>query len=89
MLPRQEPRARDLQQVKAERLRELAAAGTGAEPFALLIEMLRIAEADAKERLVEADPEHFQVVQGEAIAVRKLLKVLTQPKKLVQGTSNG
>jgi hypothetical protein len=51
--------------------------------------MLRIAEADAKERLVEADPEHFQVVQGEAIAVRKLLKVLTQPKKLVQGTSNG
>jgi hypothetical protein len=46
--------------------------------------MLRIAEAEAKERLVEADPEIFQLLQGEAQAIRKLLKILTQPKRLVQ-----
>jgi len=45
--------------------------------------MLRIAEADAKERLVEADAERFQSIQGEAQIVRKLLKLLTQPKKAV------
>ena len=82
MQPRPAPRARDLLQAKADHLRELALA-QGAETFATLIDMLRIAEADAKERLVEADAERFQSIQGEAQIVRKLLKLLTQPKKAV------
>ena len=83
MQPRAE-RPRDQLKEKAERLRNLATTGTGAEPFALMIEILRIAEAEAKERLVDAEPEDFQVIQGEAQAVKKLLKTLTQPKGLVQ-----
>jgi hypothetical protein len=83
MQPRAE-RPKDQLKEKAERLRSLATTGTGAEPFALMIEILRIAEAEAKERLVDAEPEDFQVIQGEAQAVKKLLKTLTQPKGLVQ-----
>jgi hypothetical protein len=83
MQPKAE-KPRDQLQERASRLRDLATTGIGAEPFQLFIEMLRIAEAEAKERLVEADPEIFQLLQGEAQAIRKLLKILTQPKRLVQ-----
>jgi hypothetical protein len=83
MQPKAE-RPRDQLQERASRLRDLATTGIGAEPFQLFIEMLRIAEAEAKERLVDAEPEDFQVIQGEAQAVKKLLKTLTQPKGLVQ-----
>lgn len=83
MQPKAE-RPRDQLQERASRLRDLATTGTGAEPFALMVEILRIAEAEAKERLVDAEPDVFQLHQGEAQAIRKLLKILTQPKRLVQ-----
>lgn len=86
--PRAE-RPREQLQERSARLRDLAASGNGAEPFALIVEMLRIAEGDAKDRLVEADSEWFPTIQGEAQAYRKLLKLLTQPKRLVQGKIDG
>lgn len=89
MTPPRHERPRDQLQERSARLRDLATTGTGAEPFAIIVEMLRIAEGDAKDRLVDADPEWFQAVQGEAQAYKKLLKLLTQPKRLVQGKIDG
>lgn len=88
MQTRAEPKPRDLMQAKVEKLRELATTGVGAEAHDTLIALLRVAEGEAKDRLVEADPEVFQLIQGEAQAYKRLLKVLTQPKRLIQGKLN-